>query len=339
MKNESDIRVSLWEGYAKSLLEIGVPTEYAESDILNYEQQDIHGECGNIHVKKWSMPGLCILWQEIEMLKDNSCTILDIREPHIAIACFGSDGNRDLGDESMLGKQLPGTLELHNADRTLIRTYPMENGKNKQLSIILSRPFLSKLLYGEYWFKNHSWRDTLLTDKEGFYQYFMELPLQHILNALWNEDIFAPLKRYYFEIKLKELFFMLHLQSEISDLGSEVPVDIRSKLVDAKAYLLTNYHKAPTIKQLSRIIGLNEFKLKHFFKIMYGMTIKSYVITLRMEQAKNLLWNGYGVNEVAGQLGYKNVSHFILIFKRTFGETPRQMIPESKKHRNQSLTI
>jgi AraC-like DNA-binding protein len=58
-----------------------------------------------------------------------------------------------------------------------------------------------------------------------------------------------------------------------------------------------------------------------------------------MEEAKNLLWNGHTVNDIATQLGYRNVSHFILIFKKTFGETPRQMTPKSKTHKEPPLTI
>jgi AraC-like DNA-binding protein len=287
------------------------------------------------------MPGLCILWQEVEMYVDDiDGVVLDIMGPHVSVVCYGSSEGWNLEGEPSLNLHLSGTTVIRSAERISISSDTSSKGnKNKSVTIILSKPFLSRLLQGEKWIEKHSLYNILLTSSGNFHQYFIELPIRHILNTLLNENIFAPLKRYYFELKLRELFFMLRLQPEISSLESHIPADIQQKLVAAKAYLLANYHKAPTIKQLSRIISLNEFKLKQFFKMQFGTTIRSYIISLRMEEAKNLLWNGHTVNDIATQLGYRNVSHFILIFKKTFGETPRQMTPKSKTHKEPPLTI
>jgi len=306
---------------AKPLMEIDIPTDYNETASLKYEEERIRGNWGKTSIKKWWMAGFCMLYEDLETAEGNGPE-LTISGSHISIVCYNNSINENAREEAYRIEPWAGIVNIRNADSLIL---PAPVNENKRLSIIFSRPFLTRLLQSESWFKKHAMADLLHTDAEKRYQYFPELPIRHILDSLIHED-FKPLeKRYYFELKLKELFFMLHLQPEICYPESPIPSEIQRKLIAAKSYLLTNYHTAPTIKQLSRIVSLNEFKLKRYFKMMFGITIKSYVIELRMEEARNLLWNLHSVNYVTARLGYKNVSHFILLFKRTFGVTPGQM--------------
>lgn len=331
MENQINIRLYLKDSGSKSLLEATIPSAYADDKDLHYEHNEIYQHGGIITLKKWLMPGLYILWQETEASTQNLDTTIEITGAHILVTSFGHREIQAIDKQPMAVKQdLSGTLAIHRSASTLLHLYTTGGNKSKHLAIILSKTLLSQLLHSEYWFTKHRWQETLLTEIEVSHQYFLELPVQNILSALLNEHIPTPLKKYYFEMKLKELFFITHLQEETGDTSPKIPKEIQEKLLTAKSYLLTHYDQSPTIKQLSKIIVLNEFKLKYYFKMMFGITIKSYVIQLRMKQAKQLLWNRHSINTVATQLGYKNVSHFIFIFKRTFGETPRQMVPKLK---------
>lgn len=320
-----DIMIKLPENGAKPLLEIKMPVDFSEDADIEYLHEEIGGSWGKMNISRWLMPGLCILYEDLDAF-GNHGSELTIVGSHVSVVCYGSRGGGNLQNGTVPLNHLSGTVEIRNATIMSVPMKLVARNRNRRLSIIFSRPFLSKLLQYENWIKSHGLHDLLNTNSEDLYQYFLELPVRHILNDLLNENISIPLKRYYIELKLKELFFILHLQPKISSRESQIPVDVQQKLIAAKAYLLANYHTAPTIKQLSRIVSLNEFQLKHFFKTLFGTTIKSYVIALRMEEAKNLLWSYRSVSDVAVRLGYKNVSHFILIFKRTFGETPRQLM-------------
>lgn len=82
----------------------------------------------------------------------------------------------------------------------------------------------------------------------------------------------------------------------------------------------------PTIPQLSKLVGLNEFTLKQNFKRFTGTTIYGYVTRSRMHQALELLnQRGFNVKETAYTLGYKNPQHFTAAFKRFFGQTPTEV--------------
>ena len=96
------------------------------------------------------------------------------------------------------------------------------------------------------------------------------------------------------------------------------------KLAETKSYLIDNFAGPPTIKQLARIVTLNEFKLKNYFKEVFQITIHSFIIKLRMEEANKILAEDHTVNEVALKVGYRSVSHFISMYKSYYGKTPMQ---------------
>jgi AraC-like DNA-binding protein len=99
------------------------------------------------------------------------------------------------------------------------------------------------------------------------------------------------------------------------------------KIKHAKEHLLKNIDNAPTIKELSKIAGLNEFQLKAGFKEIYGNTVYGYLLDHKLDHARALLDSKkFKVNEVSAQIGYSNTSHFIAAFRKKFGITPKKYL-------------
>lgn len=290
--------------------------DFNEIASLKYTHERI-GE--GLSIKQWLMPGLWVMYEDPNAY-EGFIPELTISGDHVSVICYGSGPVQNIQEEN---SHPSGTVEIRNAHVTSI---PGGEIQGKRMFIVFSKPFLSRLLQAESWIRDHDLFGLLGAVSEDRHQYFLESPVRQILNSMLSENLEVSQKKYYFELKLKELFFVLHLQSGGAGFDSTIPIDIQQKLTAAKAYLLANYATAPTIKQLSRIVSLNEFWLKQYFKIQFGTTIKSYVTALRMEEARSLLSGNCSVNEIAVRIGYKNVSHFIRIFKRTFGDTPRQLI-------------
>ncbi|KAA1187663.1 AraC family transcriptional regulator [Paenibacillus sp. FSL E2-8871] len=95
----------------------------------------------------------------------------------------------------------------------------------------------------------------------------------------------------------------------------------------AKEILQRDYLHPPTLAGLSRIICLNEFKLKKGFKEIFGYTVHAYVIEQRMQRAQQLLEHGnMTVSEAASRVGYVNVSHFSAAFRKKFGVRPGEYL-------------
>lgn len=79
----------------------------------------------------------------------------------------------------------------------------------------------------------------------------------------------------------------------------------------------------PSLRSIAEQTGLNEASLKRYFKILYGCNIYAYYLQQKMDLAKRILVErNMNVNEVAADLGYKNVSSFIAVFKKHFGYQP-----------------
>ena len=79
----------------------------------------------------------------------------------------------------------------------------------------------------------------------------------------------------------------------------------------------------PTIKALSKMVFLNEQKLKAGFSAKYHMSISEYTNSIRMTMAENLLsTTELSIDEISKQLGYNYSGNFVKMFKKTHGKTP-----------------
>lgn len=79
----------------------------------------------------------------------------------------------------------------------------------------------------------------------------------------------------------------------------------------------------PTIKNLSKMVFLNEQKLKAGFSAKYHMSISEYTTSIRMTMAQNLLsTTDLSINEIAKAVGYNYSGNFVKMFKKVHGKTP-----------------
>lgn len=97
------------------------------------------------------------------------------------------------------------------------------------------------------------------------------------------------------------------------------------KIYFAKKILEQNIQTPCSLIELSRKVGLNDFKLKKGFKELLGTTVFGYLLTLRMAHAKLLLEQKRSVSEVAHEVGYKNPHHFTAAFKKRYALLPRDI--------------
>lgn len=79
----------------------------------------------------------------------------------------------------------------------------------------------------------------------------------------------------------------------------------------------------PTIKSLSKMVFLNEQKLKAGFSAKYHMSISQYTNSIRMTMAENLLsTTELSVDEISKAVGYNYSGNFVKMFKKIHGKTP-----------------
>lgn len=96
-----------------------------------------------------------------------------------------------------------------------------------------------------------------------------------------------------------------------------------SRLLKAAEILHDEWVTPPTIAQLAKRVGINEFYLKNGFRELFGCSIGHYVRKQRMERALFLIQReGLSVKQAALTVGYSNFGYFSSVFKRYHGELP-----------------
>jgi AraC family transcriptional activator of pyochelin receptor len=100
----------------------------------------------------------------------------------------------------------------------------------------------------------------------------------------------------------------------------------RERVVAARDLVNTRLTDPPSLSEVAKLVGLNEYKLKRGFKEMFATTVFAYLTEQRLELAKrSLLDTEKTAAEIAFDLGYATPQHFHNAFKKRFGVTPNSM--------------
>lgn len=143
----------------------------------------------------------------------------------------------------------------------------------------------------------------------------------------------------FLEAQVRELL-RLHYEQVAASVEMKMPSEhlLRIKpehlkaIHEARKIIESNIAVTNTIEMLSRKVGMNVSDLKRVFKEVYGSGIYQYLLQLRMSFAWDLVLSTDKTNrEIAALCGVKNVSHFVYLFRKTFGITPGEL-----RHQRQS---
>lgn len=134
-------------------------------------------------------------------------------------------------------------------------------------------------------------------------------------------------KRIFLESKALELLALQwHQWTEQSYPPSNLRAlhaDDMERLYLARDILIQDMQNPPSLISLARQAGLNDYKLKHGFRQVFGTTVFGYLQACRMERAKQLLAESQlSIAMIAHTVGYASQSRFCHAFKQRYGMTP-----------------
>jgi AraC-like DNA-binding protein len=112
------------------------------------------------------------------------------------------------------------------------------------------------------------------------------------------------------------------------------PVLYRERIEQLKKYIASHVEERLDLHEISRKFYMNRYYLSHYFKKETGFTLTQYVSNQKIIAAKALLKEGHSVTEVALRLSYNSDSHFIAVFKKMTGITPKKYA-QSKKSKKE----
>jgi AraC-like DNA-binding protein len=98
----------------------------------------------------------------------------------------------------------------------------------------------------------------------------------------------------------------------------------------AQDILFHEFRNPPSVEELSKRVGTNQFKLKHLFHHFFNNTPYGLLLEIRMNNAYQLLESKRCQVSVAADLvGYSHASNFSAAFIKHFGISPKAI---AKKH-------
>jgi len=96
------------------------------------------------------------------------------------------------------------------------------------------------------------------------------------------------------------------------------------KLHRTIAYILAHLEHKLSLAELAGVAQMSPAHFARLFKCATGQTPHQYVITCRMERAKQLLTETrLPLHEIGAQVGYADQSHFTALFRQYVATTPK----------------
>ncbi len=125
---------------------------------------------------------------------------------------------------------------------------------------------------------------------------------------------------------------MAILASELSHLleGRQEPAKPKPRdrtiAHQARDILYAEYKNPPSVEELARRVGTNQFKLKQLFHHFFDSTPYGLLLEIRMNKAYQLLKSTHcSVGSAAETVGYNHASNFSSAFVKYFGFPPKQI--------------
>ncbi len=244
--------------------------------------------------------------------------------------------------ECSLSTSLESGSFLLNPSNYLVLSYPYKdwnlkinvNGGTKILLLCIPIRKLHEFINKQFSSNQAEINESLRNYKvKKFYSSRKVIPAISVtIHQVFNNTLKESFQKLYHVSKVME-FLSYYLDSSNQNVidDSECPFLSDNfeveKIKDAQKIITENMVDPPTLAELARAVGTNEYKLKVGFKKLFGNTVYGHLNDFRMDTARELLEvDGHQIKEVAYQVGYSNPSHFITAFKKKFGITPKKYL-------------
>ncbi|MCC2538526.1 MULTISPECIES: AraC family transcriptional regulator [Bacillus cereus group] len=144
------------------------------------------------------------------------------------------------------------------------------------------------------------------------------------------------------ELKLNELTYRF-LRLFLTD-GSSPSPGVKQKFsrlaIDAMIYIGEHYIEEITVSEVANHLAVNRSHLSRVFQNHFGMSMKDWIIRMRINHAAYLLsMTNESVENISYQVGFHSLAAFSRIFKKVTKETPTHYRKRMSKDNFQSTSL
>ena len=153
---------------------------------------------------------------------------------------------------------------------------------------------------------------------------------ENILN-LYTETVQRELTK----IKLLELLYLIY-NSEQQQVFLQILHSLNyKKKRNLEELMLENFDKSLSIEDYACLTGRSLSTFKRDFQRHFDTSPKKWLVKKRLEKAENLLLSSnQPIQQISIEVGYENVSHFVSVFGKYYGLTPKQFLIQNRLIKN-----
>jgi AraC family transcriptional regulator, transcriptional activator of the genes for pyochelin and ferripyochelin receptors len=154
----------------------------------------------------------------------------------------------------------------------------------------------------------------------------MTAEMYRVLRQILHCPYVGELKKLYLYGKALELmalqFSQFQTQQQSHDQLQRTEVE---RIHYAREILTRQLDDPPSLLELARMAGLNDFALKQGFKRVFGSTVFGYLREHRLTVASQLLAaSELRIQDIAELVGFRNRGYFAAVFRQKFNLSPHQ---------------
>lgn len=128
--------------------------------------------------------------------------------------------------------------------------------------------------------------------------------------------------------------------AELNHLNESMAIEFTLRVAEAKEqarpkyskpilkcidYITLNTHQKLTLELLAEEVDLTPKYLSFLFKKETGESVRAFIEDRKIAEARNLLlYTRYSYSEISEYLAFSSQSHFISVFKKNTGQTPKE---------------
>ena len=189
----------------------------------------------------------------------------------------------------------------------LLKTFPGSIIEQKYIDPVITADNLNSIeIYGE-----NKW------EKEAL-KFIMDIITADISKSRGYElEIYINLMRFWLLLVLNE--------NDIFSLKTEPKPINEERVKDVLSFIHKNYSNKITLQDIADSVFVSKGECCRFFKKSLKMSPYDYLINYRINESMKLLKNtSFSILDIAENVGFNNVSHYIQIFKKKTGQTPHE---------------
>jgi AraC-like DNA-binding protein len=109
----------------------------------------------------------------------------------------------------------------------------------------------------------------------------------------------------------------------------EVPMPVSPRLLKAAHRVIASPTAAISLDKIAAHAGMSRRSFARHFRRQTGLSFARWRRAVIAQHSLELVASGHKISSVAIDVGYESVSAFIAMFRRQYGESPRQFLLEN----------